>query len=117
MGSPSLKNNPDTIRGEKKELSAQTGIRLVQLTCGAQTVIQQLGGQEACGAGRVRGGSGCRTAACRACRGDAGRVEHPEGVLPLPAELISASWTQAEEVREEGHVAALTILLLPQTTL
>lgn len=83
-------------------------------------MVQQLRRQEARGAGRVGGGARCWTAAlcsCARCR-DAGRVEHPESILPLPAEVLAAPWTRAEEVFEEGHVAALAVLLVqPQTRL
>lgn len=91
----------------------------VQLTCGAQAVVQQLRRQEARGAGRVGGGARCRSAALCSCarRGDAGRVEHPKRILPLPAEVIAAPWTRAEEVLEEVHIAALAILVQSQTCL
>ena len=84
--------------------------RAVLLTCGAQTVIQQLGGQEACGTGRTR----CLPTACwgRPCRRDSRRVKHPESILPLFAELIAGPWARAEEIIEERHVTPLTVLLI-----
>lgn len=86
----------------------------VWLTCGAQAVVQQLGGQEARGAGGAGGQTRRRPALCcpRARWRNAGGVEQPEGVLPLSAELVGGSRARAEEVFEEGHVAPLAILLL-----
>lgn len=62
-------------------------------TCGAQTVIQQLGGQKACGARGVRGWTCCccTTLCSLAGCGDAGRGKHPKSVLPFSAELIASS--------------------------
>lgn len=82
--------------------------------CGAQAVVQQLGGQEARGAGGAGGRTRRRPALCcpRARWRNAGGVEQPEGVLPLSAELVGGPRARAEEVFEEGHVAPLAILLL-----
>lgn len=84
------------------------------LTCGAQTVIQQVRGQEARGAGGVRGQTCCLPATCRPCayRRGTGRIEHPKSVLPLFAELIAPPRTWAQEVFEERHVALLTVFFV-----
>lgn len=84
------------------------------LTCGAQAVIQQLRGQEARGAGGVRGQASWLSATRCTCayRRGTGRVEHPKSVLPLLAKLIVGPGTGAQEVFEERHVALLTVFLV-----
>lgn len=84
----------------------------VSLTCRTETVVEQLGGQEACGAGRGR--ICCCPTIHRFIywRWSGGGFKHSKSILPLSAELIVGPWAWAEEVLQKGHVAPFHILFL-----
>lgn len=78
-------------------------------TAGAQTLIQQLGRQEARGARGV----GRRPHLCGCAHGGSGGgFENAKRILPLSAKLVAGAQIRTEEVFEEGHVAALGVFIL-----